>query len=111
MPQALRECLLAFEAGEPMVDVRDRRLGRAGGAGRARCARAVFVEEQQIPADLEWDDADDAAVHAVALNRLGMPLATGRLLQHAPGVGRIGRMAVHQAVRGSARRAGSCSTR
>ena len=33
-------------------------------------------------------------------NRLGRPLATGRLLQHVPGVAKIGRMAVDQAVRG-----------
>jgi predicted GNAT family N-acyltransferase len=39
-------------------------------------------------------------VHAVARNRLGMPLATGRLLEHVPGVGKIGRMAVLQPMRG-----------
>jgi predicted GNAT family N-acyltransferase len=30
-----------------------------------------------------------------------MPLATGRLLEHAPGVAKIGRMAVVQTMRGS----------
>ncbi len=30
-----------------------------------------------------------------------MTVGTGRLLEHAPGVGRIGRMAVHQAARGA----------
>ena len=34
-------------------------------------------------------------------NRLGLALATGRLLEHAPGVARIGRMAVDQTLRGS----------
>jgi predicted GNAT family N-acyltransferase len=34
-------------------------------------------------------------------NRLGMPVATGRLLEHVPGVAKIGRMAVRRALRGS----------
>ena len=44
------------------------------------------------------------AVHAVAYNRLGQPVATGRLLQPRPGVAKIGRMAVHQVLRGCGRR-------
>jgi predicted GNAT family N-acyltransferase len=40
-------------------------------------------------------------LHAVAYNRLGQAIATGRLLQPAPGVAKIGRMAVHQVLRGS----------
>ena len=32
---------------------------------------------------------------------MGMPLATGRLLDHGAGQGRIGRMAVHRVLRGS----------
>ena len=50
---------------------------------------------------MEWDDADAICVHAVAMNRFGVPLATGRLLEHVPGVAKIGRMAVVRAVRGS----------
>ena len=50
---------------------------------------------------MEWDDADTGCVHAVAFNRFGAPLATGRLLEHVPGVAKIGRMAVRQTVRGS----------
>jgi predicted GNAT family N-acyltransferase len=61
----------------------------------------VFVQEQNIPAELEWDEADATALHAVATNRLGQPLATGRLLQAAPGVAKVGRMAVHEVVRGA----------
>ena len=44
---------------------------------------------------------DRNCVHAVAFNRLGMPLATGRLLQEAPGIGRVGRMASLQSLRSS----------
>ncbi|HEY0857580.1 MAG TPA: thioesterase family protein, partial [Albitalea sp.] len=92
VPQELRDVLQAFEAGKPMVDVRVGswdELGREAQAIRT----AVFVEEQQIPAEMEWDEADAIGVHAVAVNRFGVPLATGRLLEHVPGVAKIGRMA------------------
>lgn len=100
VPQELREVLQAFEAGKPMVEVRVgawSELGRDAQAIRS----AVFVEEQRIPAEMEWDEADAACVHAVAYNRFGVPLATGRLLEHVPGVAKIGRMAVVQTMRGS----------
>jgi len=100
VPQALRDILTGYEAGKPMVQVRTGSwadLGADAGGLRAR----VFVEEQQIPAELEWDSADATAVHAVAYNGLGQPLATGRLLQPAPGVAQIGRMAVDKVLRGS----------
>jgi predicted GNAT family N-acyltransferase len=37
----------------------------------------------------------------VAYNRFGMALGTGRLLEHSPGVAKIGRMAVLQILRGA----------
>jgi predicted GNAT family N-acyltransferase len=64
----------------------------------------VFVDEQKIPLEMEWDEGDKVALHAVAYNRLGQPLATGRLLQGdpaEPGMARIGRMAVERVVRGT----------
>jgi len=63
--------------------------------------RAVFIQEQGVPEELEWDEADQTALHGLTVNALGMPLATGRLLAPAPGVARIGRLAVHAAMRGS----------
>lgn len=60
----------------------------------------VFVREQGVPQDLEWDLEDLSAVHAVLQDPQGQVLATGRLLVHAPGVGRIGRMAVRAERRG-----------
>jgi predicted GNAT family N-acyltransferase len=60
----------------------------------------VFVREQGVPAELEWDLEDLSAVHAVLQDLQGQVLATGRLLIHAPGVGRIGRMAVRAEHRG-----------
>jgi len=50
---------------------------------------AVFVVEQNVPPELEFDDQDPMSVHVVALINL-VPVATGRL---APD-GKIGRMAV-----------------
>lgn len=100
VPQLLREVLQGFEAGQGMVEVR---VGDWDSLGTDASAirTAVFVEEQRIPAEMEWDAADNECVHAVAYNRLGLPLATGRLLQHVPGVAKIGRMAVSQSLRGS----------
>ena len=100
VPAPLRAVLDAFEAGEAMVDMRVGNWATLGVAAQG-IRTEVFVGEQKIPPELEWDDADHDAVHAVAFNRFGLPLATGRLLQHAPKVGRIGRMAVSQGVRGS----------
>lgn len=100
VPDALRVIFDDFEAGLAMVKVG---LGdwAALGAQASVLRTDVFVQEQGIGAHLVWDDADANAVHAVVVNRLNQPVATGRLLQHAPGVGRIGRMAVHRGLRGS----------
>jgi YbgC/YbaW family acyl-CoA thioester hydrolase len=100
VPTVLRETLLGFEAGEPVTRMQVGAWSELGAdAGLIRTA--VFVQEQRIPKELEWDEADALAVHAVAYNRLGRPVATGRLLPHTPGVARIGRMAVDRSLRGS----------
>lgn len=68
----------------------------------ARAVRlAVFVQEQAIDEADEWDDDDAAAVHAVACNLAGLPLATGRLiyLGQESGHAKIGRMAVLRSTR------------
>jgi predicted GNAT family N-acyltransferase len=50
----------------------------------ARALRTtVFVEEQGVPAELEHDDADPRADHAVILAPTGEALATARLLDPA----------------------------
>jgi YbgC/YbaW family acyl-CoA thioester hydrolase len=100
VPPALRAVIEGFEAGELMLETRTGTWHELGAHAQA-IRTQVFIEEQNIPAELEWDAGDAQAVHALASNRFGLPLATGRLLQHAPGVGRIGRMAVSQTVRGS----------
>ena len=100
VPAALREVFTAFEAGETMLDVRVGDWATLGSPAQA-IRTEVFVNEQKVPAEMEWDEEDAHCVHAVAYNRLGLPLATGRLLQHAPNVARIGRMASIQIARGS----------
>ena len=52
--------------------------------------RAVFIEEQQVPEELEWDDADERAYHVLALAEDGTAIGTGRLKLDC----HIGRMAV-----------------
>lgn len=99
VPQSLRAILTGYEAGEPVLEVRTGTWAELGDDAR-RIRTEVFVREQRIPADLEWDEADAEAVHAVAYNRLGQPVATGRLLPAQDGTSKIGRMAVHQVLRG-----------
>ena len=99
VPPPLRATFEGYEAGASMIDVQLGDWATLAAPAR-RIREAVFIEEQGVPIDMEWDTADATAVHAVAFNRLSMPLATGRLLQHAPGVGRIGRMASLQSMRG-----------
>ena len=100
VPDALRAALQGYEAGETMLAVRTGPWSELGPDART-IREEVFIGEQRIPVALEWDQADADCLHAVASNRLGMPLATGRLLQDAPGVARIGRMAVRQPLRGA----------
>lgn len=100
VPPALRGLLDAYEAGEDVLELQVGRWDQLG-EGAAAVRRAVFVHEQGIPLELEMDSADATAAHAVARNRLGQVVGTGRLLQAAPGVGKIGRMAVLRVLRGS----------
>jgi predicted GNAT family N-acyltransferase len=58
--------------------------------------RTVFIVEQNVPEELEWDDADAVCLHAIAEDGAGNPIATGRLLVG----GHIGRIAVLAAWRG-----------
>jgi predicted GNAT family N-acyltransferase len=57
---------------------------------------SVFVEEQHVPQELEWDDADERAYHVLATSDEGIPIGTGRLRLDC----HIGRMAVLKPWRG-----------
>ena len=56
----------------------------------------VFVVEQHVPADLEWDGIDGQCRHAIAEDAAGRAIGCGRLLPD----GHIGRMAVRPEWRG-----------
>ena len=99
IPEALRNILLIFEAGESVVDLKTGNWDELKD-GAAALRTEVFVEEQEIPQELEWDEHDAKALHALVLNKLGQPVATGRLLQPQPKLAQIGRMAVSKALRG-----------
>jgi len=73
----------------------------------------VFVQEQQVPVEMEVDACDAWALHAVVFSEEGSALATGRLVSEKSGgdlkptlsetaksLGRIGRVAVLASHRG-----------
>ncbi|MEW2247374.1 GNAT family N-acetyltransferase [Streptomyces sp. NPDC058733] len=71
--------------------------------------KQVFVHEQGVPEDIEYDAYDADAVHVLAVRADGMPLGTGRLLYGEaaaaknggdPLVGSLGRLAVTREARG-----------
>ncbi|MEU0941941.1 GNAT family N-acetyltransferase [Streptomyces canus] len=71
--------------------------------------KEVFVGEQGVPEDIEYDAYDAVAVHVLAVREDGTPLGTGRLLfgEAAAGktggdasVGSLGRLAVTRRARG-----------
>jgi predicted GNAT family N-acyltransferase len=67
----------------------------------ARAIRdVVFIQEQGVPRELEWDEFDAVSWHAIAYNAEQRACGTGRLLPAQQGVGSIGRMAVLAEYRG-----------
>ena len=50
----------------------------------------VFIQEQKVSAELEWDGLDDACHHALALSATGDAIGCGRITPD----GHIGRVAV-----------------
>jgi predicted GNAT family N-acyltransferase len=51
---------------------------------------AVFIREQGVPAELEWDGLDEQCRHALAISLRGEAVGCGRMLPD----GHIGRIAV-----------------
>ncbi|MFD9189777.1 GNAT family N-acetyltransferase [Streptomyces phaeochromogenes] len=71
--------------------------------------KEVFVVEQGVPEDIEYDAYDADALHVVAVREDGLPFGAGRLVYGEvaaaktggePGVGSLGRLAVLKAARG-----------
>jgi predicted GNAT family N-acyltransferase len=50
----------------------------------------VFMQEQHVPEELEWDGEDEEALHLLAEDDQGNPIGTARMLSD----GHIGRVAV-----------------
>lgn len=73
------------------AEIRIREVGWEEEATRLRAIREqVFVREQGVPIELEWDGLDPDCRHVLAETACGEAVGTGRLLPDA----RIGRMAV-----------------
>lgn len=63
----------------------------ATGLAELRAVReTVFVREQRVPLEEEWDALDPLCLHVIARDAAGLPIGTGRLTPEH----RIGRMAV-----------------
>lgn len=71
--------------------------------------KEVFVVEQRVPEDIEYDAYDPGALHVLAIREDGVPLGTGRLLYGGKAaaktggdltVGSLGRLAVAREARG-----------
>jgi len=67
----------------------------------AALRHCVFVVEQAVPCEIERDELDDLAVHAVARDADGRVVGTGRMVVEQENVARIGRMAVAVEARGT----------
>ena len=75
MDHAFTVSLVCWHDGEPLL----------------RAVReAVFIQEQHVPAELEWDGLDEDSRHALALSAKGDAIGCGRMLPD----GHIGRIAV-----------------
>ncbi|GAA2988550.1 GNAT family N-acetyltransferase [Streptomyces fulvorobeus] len=95
--------------GRPAPYSTRRALGEADLAACFQIRKDVFVGEQQVPEEIEYDALDATALHVLAVAADGSALGTGRLLHGADAgdrtggdltVGSLGRLAVTRASRG-----------
>lgn len=59
----------------------------------------VFVEEQGIPSEIEWDEFDNTAIHFVVYNE-NQAIAASRLRQYENQIGKVERVCVLKEYRG-----------
>ena len=100
VPNELRQLMQDFELGQSSYSIKTGRWAELG-SDAALVRTEVFVHEQKIPLELEWDEADQTALHAVAYNGLGQAIGTARLLDTSSTTAKLGRMAVKRVLRGS----------
>jgi len=62
-----------------------------------RIREVVFIKEQEVPKEIEWDGEDENSTHFLAVNELGQYVGCARLMPS----GQIGRMAVLEEYRGT----------
>ena len=75
MPTPFTVSLVCWHDGEPLLkSIRE----------------AVFIREQGVPPELEWDELDESCRHALAISHQGDAIGCGRMLAN----GHIGRIAV-----------------
>ncbi len=100
VPDVLRALLQSYETGASPITVT---VGNWADLGKQASAlrREVFIDELAIAHGLDQDAADEVAVHVLVHNRLGLPLATARLVQDGPRVARVARVAVDRSLRSS----------
>lgn len=98
VPQALRDVIEGFERGEAMLRIEIGDWARLGNDAR-KLRQAAFVDEMGLGEEILADAADADALHALAYNRMDMPVACARLVQLRRGVAQIGRMATHRVLR------------
>ena len=80
-----------------MAEVTIKHIDWLRGEALIRAVRhAVFVREQGIPAELEWDGRDAGSLHVLAVDARGVAVGTARMQSD----GHIGRMAVLKDRRG-----------
>lgn len=101
VPDSLRAQIEAHAQERPVHLLTAGTWSEVGEAART-VRRAVFIHEQGIAESEEWDNDDHGAVHVLACNLAGLPLATGRLiyLGQEAGSAKVGRMAVLRSSRG-----------
>jgi len=75
MSQPFTVSLVCWHDGEPLLKA---------------IRSAVFIQEQGVPDDLEWDEHDATCRHALALSHQGDAIGCGRILPN----GHIGRISV-----------------
>ncbi|ASS75900.1 GNAT family N-acetyltransferase [Tumebacillus algifaecis] len=60
----------------------------------------VFVQEQNVPSEIEVDEYENEAIHVLAYDEAGRPVATGRIRPYTDGAGKMERIAVRKEGRG-----------